>query len=96
MFHVATSKVKIVSGDICRAVEAFKFESREGEELALCAYTSGADGPTIFGKGLWLESTNYCIWGHWRAALEAIHDPHTPGDEHPYSRVGRCRCGVPT
>ena len=26
----------------------------------------------------WFNNTNSCIWGHWRAALEAIHDPTVP------------------
>jgi hypothetical protein len=29
-------------------------------------------------KGQWFNDTNRCIWGHWRAALDAIHDPTRP------------------
>lgn len=68
----------IASGDVCRAAEAFKFESTEGVELAACAWVSSAPGTTIYSKGMWLLATNYCIWGHWRTALEAIHDPLRP------------------
>ena len=77
------------SGEVCRAVDAFTFSSLEGKALLACAMTlpagihwspfaPPASTMTIQAKGEWLRDTNKCIWGHWRNALEAIHDPLLP------------------
>jgi hypothetical protein len=46
-------------------------------------------------KGQWFLDTNKCIWGHWRKALEALHDPSRPipsGLTAPWvSAIGVCR-----
>jgi hypothetical protein len=34
--------------------------------------------PLVREKGKWLLDTNACIWGHWRAAVDALHDPSLP------------------
>ncbi len=67
------------SADVCRAVDAFSFASAEGLALEACVTAPPArpTGP-VTAKAAWLLSTNRCIWGHWRAALDAIHDPTRP------------------
>lgn len=70
----------VASGDVCRAVDAFTFTGLEGMALEACTKVPppGAPPGPIISKGRWLLSTNQCIWGHWRAAFEAIHDPTRP------------------
>jgi hypothetical protein len=73
------------SGEVCRAVAAFTFASTEGAALELCMEAT-ISPPVAVGfckadanaKGGWFLTTNACIWGHWRAAFEAIHDPSRP------------------
>ncbi|HEX2047663.1 MAG TPA: DUF4157 domain-containing protein [Acidimicrobiales bacterium] len=72
------------SGDVCRAVDAFLFRGLEGAGLLLCIQstvpiwnTFSAVRDTV-AKGAWLLATNACIWPHWRAAFDAIHDPTSP------------------
>lgn len=62
------------SANICRVVEAFNFRGDEGSKLKLCA----GDSDLVRAKGAWFNDTNACIWGHWRAALGAMHDPTKP------------------
>ncbi len=64
-----------VSNQICDAIEVFTFQGGQGALLALCAKAHFASPVTILAKGLWFRKTNRCIWGHWRAALDALHDP---------------------
>src|SRR5262245_6192640 len=67
------------SANICRVIEAFNFRGDEGSQLSLCVSASyGAQKDLVRDKGTWLHNTNACIWGHWRAALEAMHDPTKP------------------
>lgn len=66
------------SADVCRAVNAFSFVGSEGEELSACVTLTGGDRGLTRAKAAWLLTTNSCIWGHWRAALEAINDPTRP------------------
>lgn len=69
------------SGELCRAVDAFSFTGLEGTLLGTCAFIPGAPAPIyrpILEKAAWFLSTNRCIWKHWRAALDAIHDPMLP------------------
>ena len=76
----------VASGQVCQAVEAFKGTSRDGILLWICAapteqeILAGEEDSRgiLFLKGTWLLDTNKCIWGHWRAALEAIHNPALP------------------
>jgi hypothetical protein len=74
------------SGEVCRAVDAFTFSGTEGKGLKTCIVGEHSSDP-ISGtfsleftkkKGEWFLSTNQCIWGHWRAAFESIHDPSRP------------------
>jgi Domain of unknown function (DUF4157) len=72
-----------VSGQICEAIDAFSLDptTKRGAELLACIV---APPPSLSApiptrrKGSWFLATNRCIWGHWRAALEAIHDPTLP------------------
>jgi outer membrane protein OmpA-like peptidoglycan-associated protein len=70
------SCVCTASGQVCDAADAFTFTGPTGTALATCAATppTAPPGP-IVSKGSWFLSTNQCIWGHWRAAFDAIHDP---------------------
>ncbi len=76
-----------VSGQICDAIDAFELHlsTTPGKELAACLAGSSVFNPLttpppgpIVAKGKWFETVNQCIWGHWRAALDAIHDPALP------------------
>lgn len=69
---------------ICQAIDAFSFTSVQGKQLELCIDAS-VKSPTNLGakfetnsKGKWFLDTNKCIWGHWREALDALHDPSLP------------------
>ncbi len=66
------------SGEVCRAVDAFTFNGVEGTALQACAFVSRAPEGPILDKGIWFLKTNRCIWQHWRAAFDAIHDPSRP------------------
>ena len=66
------------SGDVCDAVDAFSFSGNQGTALAACAFVEGASSGPIVSKARYFLSTNRCIWGHWRAAFDAIHDPSRP------------------
>ena len=66
---------------ICQAVDAFTFKSVQGMQAEACIDATvkspanmGAKIETGF-KGKWFLDTNKCIWGHWREALDALHDP---------------------
>jgi hypothetical protein len=74
------SCVCTASGEVCRAVNAFTFVGTEGAALDLCisATATAVSRALTSAKGAWLLSTNRCIWGHWRAAFEAIHNPAAP------------------
>jgi outer membrane protein OmpA-like peptidoglycan-associated protein len=63
------------SGEVCEAVDAFAFTGSTGTALAACAFASAAPPGPIVSKSAWFLATNRCIWGHWRAAFDAIHDP---------------------
>ena len=86
---------------ICQAIDAFAFTSVQGRQLEACIDTT-VQSPTNIGakietnfKGQWFLDTNKCIWGHWRAALDALHDPSRPvpaGLTAPWTAaVGVCR-----
>jgi outer membrane protein OmpA-like peptidoglycan-associated protein len=66
------------SAEICRAVDGFDFVGSEGALLELCVTGSGGNKPETRAKAAWFRSTNACIWGHWRAAFDAIHNAATP------------------
>jgi hypothetical protein len=67
------------SADICRAIDAFNFIGTEGKQLEACVLASpGGDRGLTRAKGAWFNNTNSCIWGHWRAAFDAIHDASVP------------------
>ena len=66
------------SGQVCEAADAFTFTGARGTALEACAVASGASTTPIRDKGNWFLTTNRCIWGHWRAAFEAVHDPARP------------------
>jgi hypothetical protein len=67
------------SANICRVVEAFNFRGDEGSQLSHCvAISYNAKRDLVRAKGAWFDKTNACIWGHWRAALEAMHNPAKP------------------
>ena len=72
------------SAQICDAVDAFSFRGAQGLGLELCIRGLTRPPTTSFAlhhtraKGSWFLSTNRCIWGHWREALEALHDPSRP------------------
>jgi len=63
------------SADVCRAVEAFNLRGSEGAALSACLTATGTSTAPVLAKASWFDSTNRCIWGHWRAAFDAIHDP---------------------
>ncbi len=69
---------------ICQAVDAFSLTSVQGMQLEACIDTT-VQTPTNLGvkfesatKGKWFLDTNKCIWGHWREALDPLHDPSLP------------------
>jgi outer membrane protein OmpA-like peptidoglycan-associated protein len=69
---------------ICQAIDAFSFSSVQGMQLEACI-DSTVLPPTKFGvkfeansKGNWFFDTNKCIWGHWREALDPLHDASLP------------------
>ncbi len=75
------SCVCTTSLQICQAVDAFTFKSVQGMQAEACI-DGTVPSPTNMGakieasfKGKWFLDTNKCIWGHWRAALDALHDP---------------------
>jgi outer membrane protein OmpA-like peptidoglycan-associated protein len=71
-----------VSDQICGAIDAFELRTGtvKGGELAECLLFFDMFTPRrpIVAKGLWFETVNRCIWGHWRAALDALNDPSIP------------------
>jgi outer membrane protein OmpA-like peptidoglycan-associated protein len=72
-----------VSGNICDAIDAFTLDpsTTNGLELGACLALPPPDALAVgltMRKGVWFTATNACIWGHWRAAFEAIHDPTRP------------------
>ena len=81
-----------VSNGICDAADAFHFLGIRGFGLLQCLIAQGllpgtiatlipslaVIFPNIFAKGDWFLRTNQCIWGHWRAALDAINNPSIP------------------
>jgi hypothetical protein len=76
--------VCVTSGQVCEAVDAFHFRGLDGALLEGCI-DANVLMPTRMGvkfetnaKGDWILRTNRCIWGDWRAALDAIHDPSLP------------------
>lgn len=64
-----------VSDCICTAVDAFNFRGVKGTMLEGCVMASGLSKAAVRDKAAWFESTNSCIWGHWRAATEPLNDP---------------------
>jgi hypothetical protein len=67
------------SADVCRAIDAFNFNGTDGKLLRVCVAADPNGDPTMTrAKAAWFDITNSCIWGHWRAALEAVHDPTAP------------------
>jgi hypothetical protein len=68
-----------VSGRICELIDAFNFTGAKGNLARLCvAATPGAVPAETRAKAAWFNSVNACIWGHWRTALDAIHDATVP------------------
>ncbi len=73
-----------VSGNICRAIDAFSLDTTTPDGLSLDTCIRAPSGiaptsvPDILAKGEWFLSTNSCIWHDWRGAVEAIHDPFLP------------------
>jgi hypothetical protein len=60
-------------------IEAFNFRGSDGTLLGLCVDASpGASRALSRAKGAWFNNANSCIWGHWRVALDAIHDSSLP------------------
>jgi hypothetical protein len=64
-------------------VDAFHLDesTTKGKELAACLWASSVPTsavPTIVAKGDWFRDTNQCIWGHWRAAMDALNNPSSP------------------
>lgn len=67
------------SADLCRAVDALSFTGSEGTQLRVCVGLDPEGDPAMTrSKAAWFNLTNSCIWGHWRAALDALHDPTLP------------------
>jgi uncharacterized protein DUF4157 len=67
------------SADLCRAIEALSFTGSEGTQLRVCVALDREGDPAMTrAKAAWFNLTNSCIWGHWRAALDALHDPTLP------------------
>src|SRR6266404_4317187 len=74
------------SGQICDAVDAFHFSGTQGSLLEVCVEAEHRSHPVgipfikrdINDKGDWFQDVNRCIWGHWRTALDALHDPTRP------------------
>lgn len=89
-----------VSGQICDAVSAFSLDvtTKPGLQLSGCLIAPPSNPFAVAAtkrKGAWLLAANSCIWGHWRAALDAIHDITLPipGTLTPHwaSAVSTCR-----
>jgi hypothetical protein len=69
------------SGEVCDAIDAFSFTGVNGFLLAACINTPVANPYAMAAAGAkagWLLGTNSCIWNHWRAAFEALHNPALP------------------
>lgn len=66
------------SGQVCDAVEAFSFRGTQGTLLGGCVDVFGSGRAPVTAKATWFLTRNACIWGHWRAAFEAIHNPAAP------------------
>jgi hypothetical protein len=67
------------SADVCQAVDAFSFVGSEGFELRVCVALDPSGDPKMTrAKASWFDFTNACIWGHWRAAFDAVHLPFLP------------------
>jgi outer membrane protein OmpA-like peptidoglycan-associated protein len=66
------------SAQVCEAIDAFSFNGTDGTLLEGCVLANRGDRGLTKAKGAWFNNTNACIWGHWRAALEAMHDPSRP------------------
>jgi hypothetical protein len=86
---------------ICQAIEALTLQGVQGQQLESCIDAT-VRPPTNIGakiqtahKGEWFRATNKCIWGHWRKALDALHDParSVPSDltSHWKDAVAVCR-----
>jgi len=85
--HPTNPWLKCVCGtslQICQAIDAFSFTSADGKKLEACIDAT-VKPPTNLGvkfeansKGDWFRDTNKCIWGHWKEALDALHDPTAP------------------
>jgi len=61
-------------------VDAFHLgPTKNGALLSACVNVPvGFGWGDIIAKGDYLEATGKCIWPHWRAAIEAIHNPSLP------------------
>jgi hypothetical protein len=66
------------SAEVCRAIAAFSFRGAEGTQLETCVLLTGGDTALTRAKGAWFDLANSCIWGHWRAALDALNDSSVP------------------
>jgi outer membrane protein OmpA-like peptidoglycan-associated protein len=69
------------SEQVCDAVDAFSGTGVKGTLLDTCVPLDLPDLSTLRrlkAKATWFLSTNRCIWGHWRSALDALHDPTLP------------------
>jgi outer membrane protein OmpA-like peptidoglycan-associated protein len=85
--HATNPWLKCVCGtslQICQAIDAFSLTGVQGMQLETCIDTF-VPVPTNMGvkiecgfKAKWFRDTNKCIWGHWKEALDALHDPSVP------------------
>jgi hypothetical protein len=66
--------VCLASSQICELVDVLSFKGWRGIGLGFCVDGSGTGRPPVAAKARWFLKTNQCIWGHWRAAFDAIHD----------------------
>jgi hypothetical protein len=41
-------------------------------------FRRGAKKRDVNDKGDWFRDVNRCIWGHWRTAFDALHNPTRP------------------
>jgi hypothetical protein len=69
-----------VSAEICDAIDALSFRGVRGVGLRVCILTTagplaGIASTMAVAKAAWFSRTNSCIFGHWRAAFDALNDP---------------------
>ena len=82
-------------GQICDAVSAFSLDitTKPGLQLSGCLIAPPSNPFAVAAtkrKGAWLLAANSCIWGHWRAALDAIHDITSADSWYIDAALGQC------